>query len=159
MIVRRLTPFKIEWDAHEYEHKERSSDWFWAVGIIVFSMAVASVIFGNVILGILILTSALALSIFINRPPENIHVVVSEKGITRGKIHYPFETLHSYWLDTEHPHPKIILRSEKPFVPLIVVPIGPEADPEELDATLAQFLPEKYHAIPFVERILEYLGF
>ena len=38
--------FKIEWDAHEYEHKERSADWFWAVGIISVSMAVAAIIFG-----------------------------------------------------------------------------------------------------------------
>lgn len=158
-MQKKPTPFRIEWDAHEYEHKERSSDWFWAVGIMTFSVAVAAVIFGNIIFGILVLTSVFALALFINRPPETVHVVVDERGITRGKIHYPFESLHSYWLDTEHPHPKIILRSEKAFIPLIIVPINPDIDAEKLDATLAQFLPEKYHAMPFVERLLEYLGF
>lgn len=156
--MKRTVPFRIEWDAHEYEHKERSQDWFWAVSIISVSLAIASVIFGNIILGILVLVSVFALALFINRPPENVHIVVDEKGISRGNIHYPYSTLDSYWLDTEHPHPKIILRSEKLLMPLIVVPIG-ESDAKRLDETLSQFLPEKYHTLPFVEKILEYLGF
>ena len=156
--MQKVSPFRIEWDAHEYEHKERSSDWFWAVGIISVSIAIASVIFGNIIFGILVLVSVFSLALFINRPPENIHVVVTEQGITRGKIHYPYATLDSYWLDTDHPHPKILLRSEKIFMPIIVVPLG-NADVFKLDETLSQFLPERYHSLPFVEKILEYLGF
>ena len=157
-MTQRATPFQLEWDAHEYEHKERSEDWFWAVGIISISVAIASVIFGNVIFGILVIVSVFALALFINRPPETIHVVVNERGITRGNILYPYDTLTSYWLDTEHPHPKILLSSQKPFMPIIVVPIG-NSNAEELDKVLAQFLPEKYHSLPFVEQVLEYLGF
>ncbi len=156
---KKVAPFKIEWDAPEHEHKKRSSDWFTAVGIISISVAVASVIFGNIIFGILVLVSVFALILFINRPPEDVHVVVNENGITRGRIHYPYSTLHSYWLDTEHPHPKILLRSEKAFIPLIIIPIDPDIDAEKLDDTLKEFLPEKYHAMPFVEKVLEYLGF
>lgn len=157
-MLKKPAPFRIEWDAPEHEHKERSSDWFWAVGIITFSIAATSVILGNMIFAILVLVSVFALALFINHPPENVHAIVDEKGITRGNIHYPYSSLASYWLDTEHPHPKIILRSEKAFIPLIIVPIG-DADAEKLDQTLSQFLPEKYHALPFIERVLEYLGF
>jgi len=53
--------FLIEWDAHEYEHRERSPDWFWAVGIISVSVAVAAVIFGNIIFGILVIIAAFTL--------------------------------------------------------------------------------------------------
>ena len=158
-MKQKVTPFRIEWDAHEYEHKERSQDWFWAVGIITVSVAVAAVIFGNIIFGILVLVSVFTLALFINRPPETIHMAVNESGITRGKIHYPYSTLHSYWLDTDHPHPKIILRSEKMFIPLIVVPLSHDIDAEHLDRTLSQFLIEKHHNLPFVELVLEYLGF
>lgn len=156
--MKKPVPFKIEWDAHEYEHKERSQDWFWAVGIISLSIVVASIIFGNVIFAILVAVSVFALTVFINRPPETVHVVIDEHGITRGKIHYPYSTLESYWLDSDHPHPKIILRSVKLLMPLITVPIG-IMDAEKLDEVLVQFLPEKYHSLPFVEKVLEYLGF
>lgn len=151
--------FKIEWDAHEYEHKERSQDWFWAVGIVAFAIAITSVILGNVIFAILILTAAFSLALFINRPPEDIHVVIDEKGIVRGNVRYPYSTLKSFWIDTEHPHNKIILRSEKLFMPLIVVPLAPEADTEKIEVTLSPFIPMEQHSLPFVEKVLEYLGF
>jgi len=151
--------FKIEWDAHEYEHKERSPDWFWAVGIISVSVAIASVIFDNIIFGLLVIIGAFTLSLFAKRPPSTLHVVVDEKGITRGKIRYPHSTLESFWIDTEHPHKKIILKSEKMFMPLIIVPLGDGVDVEELHDKLLISLHEEFHDLPFVEKLLEYLGF
>lgn len=151
--------FKIEWDAHMYEHKERSSDWFWAVGIVVASVAIASIILGDIIFGILIIVGSFALSLFINRPPETIHNSVDEKGITRSNILYPYDTLHSFWIDEDHPHKKIILRSKKTFMPLIVVPLGEKSDTEKLHEVLAPRLEEQYYSLPFVEKLLEYLGF
>ncbi len=151
--------FKIEWDAYEYEHKERSSDWFWAVGILATAIAVTAVIFGNIIFAILTLVGAFALSLFANREPDMIHVIVDELGIARGKIYYPYSTLISFWIDVTHPHKKIILRSEKMFMPLIIVPINDEVDADELHENLSQFLKEEFHSLPFVERMLEYFGF
>ena len=151
--------FRLEWDAHEYEHKVRSQDWFWAVGILAVSIAVAAVIFDNIIFGILVLISAFALSIFASRPPSTLHVVVDEKGISKGKIQYPYSALESFWIDTEHSHKKIILRSSKIFMPLIIVPLGDNADVDELHDTLLHSLTEEFHSLPFVEKVLEYLGF
>ena len=149
----------MEWDAHEYEHKERSSDWFWAVGIIAVAIAVISVIFGNIIFAILILIGAFALSLFANREPETVHVIVDEFGIARGKIRYSYSTLTSFWIDINHPHKKIILRSEKMFMPLIIVPLNDEVNVDELHDNLSGALTEEMHSLPFVERVLEYFGF
>lgn len=157
--MKKPVPFRIEWDAHEYEHKERNQDWFWAVGIISVSLAVATVIFGNIIFGIFILTAVFSLALFINRPPETVHVIVDEKGVTRGRIHYPYTSLQSFWIDIDHSHPKILLASEKLFMPLIIIPLSPEVDPETLHDTLSKFLSEKYHSLPLVEKLIEYLGF
>ena len=157
--MKKITPFRLEWLAPMHEHKIRSSDWLWAVGIITFSLALASVIFGNIILAIFILLSAFSLSLFINKEPAKIHVVIDEKGITKGRIHYSYKSLTSYWLDTDHPHPKIILQSSKYLMPLIIVPIGDEINAEELDRRLSRFLEEKYHSMPFIENVQEILGF
>lgn len=151
--------FKIEWDAHEYEHKVRGSDWFWAVGIISVSLAITAVIVGNIIFGILVLIGAFALSLFANRLPSTIHMIVDKKGVTRNKILYPYSTLKSFWIDTEHPHKKIILRSEKMFMPLIIIPLGDETLVEEIHENLSILLSEEFHSLPFIEKILEYLGF
>ena len=151
--------FQIEWEANEYEHKERSQDWYWAVGIIAISVAVASVIFGNIVFGILILVSAFALSLYVNRVPEKTKVIVNERGITKNKVLYPYGSLESFWIDIDHPHKKILLRSRKIFMPLIVIPLADEVDPYRLERTLTNFIPEEFHVLPLVERLLEYLGF
>ena len=157
--MKKRETFKIEWSAHEYEHKERGSDWFWAVGIITIAVAITAVILSNIIFAILVLTAAFALILFINRPPEIIHASVDEQGVTRGNIRYPYEMLDSFWLDEDHPFPKMILKSKKLFMPLIIVPLGAEADAEKVNDALSRFLKEEFHPLPFVEKVLEYLGF
>ena len=157
--MKKLESFKIEWEAHEYEHKERSPDWFWAVGIISVAVAITSIIFGNVIFGILVIIATFALILFINREPERTRSSINERGVSRGKTHYPYSTLDSYWIDIEHPHKKILLKSKKLLMPLIMVPLSEEIDPEEIDEALIRFIPREFHNLPLVEQMLEYLGF
>src|SRR3989344_7369515 len=155
---KKPTPFNINWLAHEHEYKERNSDWFWAVGIVAFSVAIDSIIFGNVIFGILVLVASFAMALFINREPDEVKVTINERGIARGRVFYPYESLDSFWIDHEHSHPKILLRSKKFFLPLIIVPLG-ASNPEEIHGTLSRFLDEEFHSLPLIERVLEYLGF
>ena len=150
--------FKIEWDGHEYEHKQRSEDWFWAVGVIAVSLTVVAIIFNDIIFGILILLSAFSLSLFINRPPETVHMILTEQGITRGSVKYPFSTLHSFWIDEQHPHQKILLRSQKLLMPYITIPLG-GGNPERIQQALVRFIPEEFHTTSIAEKLLEYLGF
>jgi hypothetical protein len=158
-MPRSAFQFKVEWNALEHEHKQRSQDWFWAMGIVVLSLAIVSVILGNIIFAILIVVSAICLSLFINKDPDIVHASIDEIGITKDKTRYPFSTLESFWLEEDHPHKKIILQSKKVFMPLIIVPVGDEVDLDKLHRILSKYLVEEYHSVPFVEVILEYLGF
>jgi hypothetical protein len=151
--------FTLEWDAPEHEHKERTADWFWVAGIIVGALALVSIIFGNFILAILIVVASFSLALFINRPPEYLNIAVTYQGIRKENTLYPYETLAAFWIDVDHPHKKIILRSKKQFMTLIVIPISDEVNIEELRAELQKHLQEEYHSLPLVEKILEYLGF
>ena len=150
--------FTIEWDAHEYEHKERSADWYWAVGIVVIAIAVTSIIVGDVIFGILVLVGAFALVLYINRPPDTIHIVVDEKGVTRGHTRYPYDALHSFYIAHERSHPVILLRSKKLLMPLVHIPLG-ETNLERLHKVLLQYLPEEFFGHHLSEKLLEYFGF
>lgn len=154
----RRENIRIEWEAHEYEHKERSRDWFWAVGIVAVAGAVTSIIFGNIIFAILLLLCIFSLTLFINRPPQTISVALTDRGIERDGALYPYSTLHSFWVDELHPHRKIILKSKKVFMPLIIVPLG-EMNGDRVRNTLVSRLPEEPLRLPFLELILEYFGF
>ena len=149
----------MEWEAPEHEHKERSSDWFWVAGIITVAIVFVSIIVGNIIFGILVLVSSVSLLMFINRKPENLHLVLNDHGVQRDNVFYPFETLESFWIDVEHPHNKIIIKSKKVLMPLIVVPISENVDLEIMREVLSKNLIEEYHSLPLLEKLLEYLGF
>ena len=103
------------------------------------------VTFGDIIFGILIIIATFTLTLFINRPPDHVHVIVDEKGVTKGGLRYPYSTLHSFWIDVEHSHPRLFLRSQKNFMPLIHIPIGKNVDPENLEDNLLAHLPREFH--------------
>lgn len=149
---------RLAWEAHVYEYKERSMDWYWAVAIVTGALAAVALILGNAIIAILIVVSAFNLALFVNREPETISVSIDEDGVTRDGLHYPYEALRSFWIDHEHNHPRFYLRSAKAYMPLIMVPLG-SADVEEIADLLDDNLEEEHHAPPLVERLLEALGF
>ncbi len=148
----------IEWSAPEHYYYKRSSDWFWAVGIIAVTCAALACIFSNVIFGILIIAAATALSLHAANVPRTIHYEINDRGIVIEDTLYPFLTLHSFWIDHIHPEPKILLKSQKLFMPFISVPIE-EVNPEAIRFVLLKYIAETEHVEPLSLRLLEVIGF
>ncbi|MEX2052069.1 MAG: hypothetical protein WD991_00010 [Candidatus Paceibacterota bacterium] len=130
----------ISWSALEYEHTERSDDWFWALGVIVFASAAASAIFGNYFFALLIVLSGILLGYFATKHPDMVTFELNDKGI---KIHdqiYLYQSIKSFWIDQEKPN--LFIRSDRIFVPIISVP-------------LESYLVEKVHEIFTVKGVIE----
>ncbi|MEQ1561475.1 MAG: hypothetical protein ABL899_01990 [Nitrospira sp.] len=149
---------KISWKAPEYIHSEKTTDWYWIVGIITISIAVIAVILNNIIFGILIVTASFTLSLFASRKPSLVDITIDNSGVTSGKIKYPYSNLESFWVETRDAHHRIILKSKKLFMPFIVLLIE-NADPEQIHSTLSKYLKEEEHTEPLLEKIIIYLGF
>ncbi len=103
----------IEWNASEHDHFEKSPDWYWAVGIITVTCAALAFIFSNVIFGIFILIGAVTLTLHASRKPRILHYQINDRGIVVDNVLYTFLTLDSFWIDTLHHQPKILLKSRK----------------------------------------------
>lgn len=149
---------KLSWHTVEYWHTEKTSDWYWIVGIIAVSIALIALILGNVIFALLILVSAFTLSLFASRPPKVVEVSIDRMGVTFGNIHYPYVHLDSFWVETKEHHPKLLIKSKKVFMPYIVIFIH-DVLPEDVRATMLHHLPEEEHSEPFLEKLLLHLGF
>jgi len=149
---------KVSWQAPEYIHREKSSDWYWIVGIITISIALISIILNNIIFGILIVVCSFTLSLFASRKPEKVTVDITDVGVTVGKTRYPYEELESFWIETREIHPRILLKSKKTLMPFVVILLG-DGSIEEIHAKLSEHLPETEHTEPFLEKLLIYLGF
>ena len=149
---------KLQWQAHEYIHTEKSADWYWIVAIVVTSVAIISIILSNLIFAILIIVSFFTLSLFASRKPEIVLMEINNLGVNVGNTHYPYVHLESFWVETRELHPRIIIKSQKTFMPFVIVLIE-DMEPEKIREFLSKYLPEVEHTEPFLEKLLIYFGF
>lgn len=155
---------KISWTAPEREDHNHGTDWYWAVGIISISLAVAFVIVGNTLLSIIILIGMGTLLMHAKREPRILDYRISKKGIRAGETLYLWETLESFWIldrseDLKYQHgPKILLTSKKPLMPHIAIPLDDDVV-DEVYQILSNMVPEEYQVEPFPERIMRRIGF
>jgi hypothetical protein len=153
-----MTPAIIEWNAPAHYHYERSPDWYWAVGIVSFTAAALAFIFSNVVFGLLIIIGAITLVLHTRQVPRILHYEINDRGIAIGDTLYPFLSLESFWIDTLHPEPKILIKSQKFFMPYISIIIE-EIDPEEVRTILLRYIAETEHVEPLSQKLFERLGF
>lgn len=149
----------ISWDTPERHYTEKNSDWYWAVGIISFTAAALAFMFGQVIFGVLIVVSAVALTLHASVVPRIIHVEINDRGVVVDKTLYPFLHLESFWIDPHNYPPKIILKSHKMFMPYLHIHIHTDIDPEDIRQILLRYIAETEHEEPLTVKLMERLGF
>jgi hypothetical protein len=148
----------ISWDAPEHHHVEKTSDWYWGVGIVAATGAALAFIFGNVIFGILIIVGVGTLLLYASKRPRILHCEINDRGIVVGDILYPFLGLESFWIDAHERPAKILLKSQKFLMPYIAVHID-EVDPEAVREVLLNYIAETEHVEPLTQKLLERFGF
>ena len=149
---------KIYWRTREYIYREKSADWYWIVSIVTVSIALISIILNNIIFAILVLVSSFTLSVFASKKPDEVSAEINEKGITVNKTHYPYIHLDSFWVEDRDAHPRLILKSKKKFIPLIVILVD-QNNITEIKQKLINHLPEEEHTEPLLQKLFIYLGF
>lgn len=151
----------IVWEAMEYEHRDKTPDWYWAVGIIGVSAALISIILGNIIFAIVILVSIFALVVAARREPKLVRFELNTIGVKIDDSFTAYNDLKSFWVENNvHHDSKSILyfKSRRMTAPLLVIPIE-EVDPEQVRIFLLELLIEEEHSESIVHRFMEYLGF
>jgi hypothetical protein len=149
----------VYWEALEHNHIEKTNDWYWILGIIAIAGSVASMIFGNVLFGVVILLGAMTMFIVSHRHPRVIEYEVSGRGVRIRNDFYPYATLDSYFLDeTNQVNPQLIVKSKKLFVPLLLMPV-PVEYVDVIERIVNARLREEHLEEPFSHLLLEFLGF
>jgi hypothetical protein len=154
-----MEPKGIIWEAYEHHHTDRSSDWFWILGILTVAGTIASLLLGNTLLAIVIAIGGTLSGIGALREPHIIAYAVTARGIRINERLYPFTTLECFCIDEDHPQgTQLLVQSEKLFMPLLVIPV-PEEFEEEIEEIIAARIPERHLEEPLAYKILEYFKF
>lgn len=149
----------LRWEAPEYEYVHKTTDWYWAVWIIAISVAVAAVIYNNFFLSIFALIAAATLTMLSTKKPEIIDHEINTHGVRIGSKLFPHNTLESYWIEEyEDRPPKLLIKSKKKFMTLIVIPLG-SVEPGYVMQALDPHIPEVEIHESIYQRFMEYVGF
>lgn len=149
----------FSWKSPEYRYIEKTKDWYWTVGIISVALIVTTVIFGNVLFGVVIAIGSFTLTMFASRKPDIITVEVSDKGIAVDKTLYPYQTIESFFIDEDHRHgPRLVIKSKKVIVPLIAMPLA-DQNPDDLRSFLSIHLKEETFEQGIMQTLFDRLGF
>jgi len=102
----------IVWETYEYEHSEKTADWFWALGIVAVAGAIGSYLLGNILLAVLIVIGGFTMALLAARHPDEWICDLSSRGLKINKTLYPFSTIESFWVEDDGETGKIILKSK-----------------------------------------------
>jgi hypothetical protein len=149
----------LTWDAPEYYHVDKSSDWYWAVGIITVTVVILCFVFGNVLFALFVLLAAFVGTYYAGREPRLVHVEIKPRGIQVDDTLYRYDLLDSFWVDVDENPDKIILKSKKMFMPFIAVPINEHIDPHEVRSALLRHMKEVEHHESAAHKLFEHFGF
>ncbi|HEY4500765.1 MAG TPA: hypothetical protein VJI70_00640 [Candidatus Paceibacterota bacterium] len=151
----------LEWEGREYDHNPKSTDWYWALGIIAVAGTIASVLFGNYLLSALIVIAAVALSLHAAKEPPLHHFRLTDQGIFIGDELHRFERMESFSVleDVKGELPPMIsIKTESWLSPHLIIPLeGVDAD--AVYAYFLQHVDEGEHHHTFVDLVAAWLGF
>lgn len=154
----------LSWSALEYEEKERSVDWFWALGVIVVAGAIASILFGNYFFAMLLIIAGILLGFFAIKKPETVTYELTDKGFKMKTRLYPYEDLKAFWVQiqvpkTEIKKPILFLKSTRVFLPVLSIPIDEEIAPKIKEILTQKNVPEEEMHEHVSDKVMENLGF
>ena len=146
----------ILFEAYEHNYPPKKSDWFWILGILTLSVAVASILLGNALFGILIFIAGMVTAMLATYQPRVVSYAITQRGIRIDNTLYPYTTLSRFCIDEDASFgPELLVQSEKLFMPLLIIPLPPDAQ-DAIEEIIAQRIPEGHLEKPFAHHILEF---
>ena len=148
----------IEWSAPTHIHLERSTDWYWGLGICAVVGAVLALWFGNLLFAGIIIVAAGCLGVAAARLPREHEVRINQNGVVVDHDFFPYSSIRSFWIDTDIAlEPKLFLATTGILHSHLVLILRPPAEPQAVHAYLSQFAEEEeQHSVGTV--LAELLG-
>ncbi|MDB5187853.1 MAG: protein of unknown function with transrane region [Candidatus Kaiserbacteria bacterium] len=148
----------LQWSTYEHEHVEREDEWYWGMAIIAVSLAVVSVIFGDLFFALVIIMAAVSLALVSRHPPELTHFEISDRGVRVGRHLHRYDEIIAFWVEDEHEAiPLLLIDTIKPLTPNIIIPIV-DVDSHQVRALMKEHSNEQFMKEPLAHKILEFFG-
>lgn len=148
----------VTWTAQEYVHEDRSPIWFIIFVVVVLGFVALDIfLFKSWTFSALVIVMAVALVIYIRRPPRTLTYALSPaQGLYVGERLYHFDDFKSFGLIQDGPHYSVMLIPRKRFAPGVSV-FFPDDAGERIVDILGQRLPMENLKLDVVDVIVRKL--
>lgn len=152
-----LTP--IEWTASEYISHEKSAGWhgmlFAAAGVLI---TVVFIVSRDILSTIVIALSAVAMSVYAKKKPEQKSYLLDSQGITIDGTLYPFANFKSFSIVEEGSINSVWLKPLQRLVPTTVIYFPPDQE-EKIEDLLSYYLPFEQKSMDAIDRMTRRIRF
>lgn len=146
----------LEWEAPEYNHKKRTPDFLWTIGLIAIAIAITSIWFGNLVFAIFVLVAGGSLIMFTIREPDNMSFSIKTEGLMVGKDKYEWKNIKGFNIIKGDSYGKLLIETSKYFLPVYAIPL-PNSIMEEVKIELSKVIPKveikESASVAFAEKI------
>ncbi|OGZ04899.1 MAG: hypothetical protein A3C93_03825 [Candidatus Lloydbacteria bacterium RIFCSPHIGHO2_02_FULL_54_17] len=149
----------MQWETPEHQYKEKTNDWYASVILIAGALIAVEFLLNNFLLITLTVIGTIAFLLLAARRPELMHVEIGSSGVRTGNLLHPYTSLDGFTIaEYAHEH-RLLLESNRHFLPLIVIPIPDTVNSDDVRNDIAEYLPEKelHESLPHL--LFERLGF
>lgn len=147
----------LSWTVSTHEHKERSADWYWTLGLGALAGAGLSIFFGNMLLAVILLLGGGSLGFLVARGPREHDVTLNQKGLSLDGTLYPYKNITSFWVE-EGTEPKLLVSTSGMLHPQLVVPLLSAARAQSVRHYLRRFSAETEQHAHLGEHLAELFG-
>ena len=131
----------IEWEAPEYNHKKRTPDFLWTIGLTSIVLAIAAIWFGNLVFAIFVLVAGASLIMFNVREPNQMGFAIKTEGLVVGKDKYEWKNIKGFNIIKGDLYGKLLIETTKYFLPVYTIPL-PTSIVEEVKTELSKVIPK-----------------
>lgn len=150
-------PPLYEWYGKQYESGEKSTDWYWALGIIAVGAFVACIIFGNILLAILVVAAAGAVGIQATRRSPEHRFRLTKQGLEIDDKLFHYDTMLHFsvleYMEKDIP-PALSIKTRSVFTPHLLVPLT-TVDPDEIYDFVSMHVAEGRHDQSVMDRLVD----
>ena len=164
MVILRSRGFTMDtlpllrWRAHEHEHIERGSDWYWALGIAATCLAITAILFHNTLFGLLIIVAALTLGLHAREVPPEHFFEISDRGVKIDDTLHHWDDIISFWVKEDNEAgPTLLVDTTKMLSPNLIIPLF-DIDINSVRAIMGEHCTEIPMREPVAHKILETFG-
>lgn len=158
----------ITWSVLTHTHKDRSTDWYWAFGLVAVVGIAASIFFKNYMLAGILAIGMGSIAVLVARGPREHTVRIDKRGVVVDGTRYPFKSIKSFWVEVEEeldePDPdyvrqaRLFLTTSGVLSPHMVVPLDDVAHAAQVRDYLVQHVQEEEQHPHFAEHLADILG-